>query len=70
MLILILFAPPHCSQISIPIQKKRLRFCAQVFDRCFCARVPPCPIGNACLALFNVVNVIVRRCRMIDVNTP
>ena len=65
-----LTAPPHCSQVSISIPKTRLSLCAQVIDRCFCAPVFSCPVGNAYLALFHLAGVIVMRCRLFGGGHP
>ena len=70
MLAITLTAPPHCSQVSISIPKTRLSLCAQVIDLCFCVPVFPCPVGNACLALFRLAGVIVTRVDCLVVATP
>jgi hypothetical protein len=70
MLAITLTAPPHCSQVSISIPKTRLSLCAQVIDWCFCAPVFPCPVGNICLALFRLADVIVTRYRLFGGGHP
>ena len=70
MLAITLTAPPHCSQVSISIPKTRLSLRAQVIDRCFCAPIFSCPVGNACLVLFRLSVLFSRGVDCLVVATP